>query len=158
VKLPLRGSKRTAAAINDMALIFINKESTTPTKIESVGRPSFILTDRVLRVVTEEGISEQMLAEMLARSAVTSLRGCNRRYHAWIFTVHGDIVVEMQRAEMVEIGRGRSRMMEEHEACAGIGCRHCGWVGSIARWITDRDYDHPSPKPRQRMSATRRGR
>lgn len=44
----------------------------------------------------------------------------------------------MQHVQVRETGSGTTRMMEDHDACEGKGCRGCGWVGQIGRWVTDK--------------------
>ena len=107
------------------------------------------LSDQVLRVLSFERISEGKLAEMLKKAAITRLRGFNRRYFHWIFKTECDVLVAMQHVEIIEIGNGDTRMLEEHDACDGAGCHGCGWVGQIGRWVTDRQLAsgiHPLPK------------
>ncbi len=106
------------------------------------------LSEQVLRVLRFEKISEEELAKMLGRACITSLRGFNRRYYHWIFKVQGDTLVEIQRADLLEVGKvgkGKTRMMEEHDACAGRGCRACGWVGQIGRWVADKKLPTHAP-------------
>lgn len=95
------------------------------------------ISAKVLRVVQGEQISPDELYRMLGELAFTSLRGCNRRYFQWLFRVEGDVVLDMQRLDLVEVGRGRDRMLEEHEPCDGEGCRVCGWAGHILRGVDD---------------------
>jgi hypothetical protein len=122
-----------------MSLRFLNMNIKAPGADETtIGRNLPILTDQVRRVLGEEGISERVLAEMLDKAAITSMRGFNRRYYQWLFKIEGGTVVEMQRAGVVEVGRGTSKMSEEHDPCAGRGCPGCGWTGFIKRWISDR--------------------
>lgn len=95
------------------------------------------ISGKVLKVLQAEKISADELYRMLEEVAFTSLRGCNRRYFQWLFKVDGNQLQDMQRVDVVEVGRGKDRMLEEHEACNGEGCRSCGWVGSISRAIQD---------------------
>lgn len=95
------------------------------------------ISNRVLRVLQAEKISPDELFHMLDAVAFTSIRGCNRRYFQWLFLVKNDVLLDMQRMEMTEIGRGENRMLEEHESCNGQGCRDCGWVGSVSRAVQD---------------------
>lgn len=95
------------------------------------------ISTKVLRVLQAEKISADELHQMLEAVAFTSIRGCNRRYFQWLFRLDGNQLQDMQRLELVEIGRGRDRMLEEHDACDGEGCRTCGWVGSVSRAIED---------------------
>src|ERR1035441_10535513 len=107
------------------------------------------LSDQVLRVLSFERISEGKLAEMLKRAAITRLRGFNRRYFHWIFKTEGDVLVAMQHVEIIEIGNGNTRMLEDHDACDGAGCHGCGWIGQVGRWGSDRQVAtgmHPVPK------------
>ena len=84
-----------------------------------------------------EKISPDELMHMLVGSAFTSLRGCNLRYFQWLFVRRGEMLVDMQRVDLVEIGRGQNRMLEEHDECDGEGCRDCGWAGQVSRAISD---------------------
>lgn len=95
------------------------------------------ISDKVLRVLQAEKISADELYHMLDSVAFTSLRGCNRRYFQWLFRIDGNQLQDMQRVELVEVGRGRDRMLEEHEPCEGQGCRDCGWAGQVSRAIQD---------------------
>jgi len=95
------------------------------------------LTDKVKRVLAGEKISPEELDYMLAQAAITSMRECNRRYYAWLFRVEDNVLLDMQRVDLVEVGHGPTAMLEEHDACNGAGCRACGWVGSISRAISD---------------------
>lgn len=95
------------------------------------------ISDKVQRVLAGEHISAEELAYMVAESAVTRLRHCNRRYFNWLFLLEGTSLVDMQHVFVVEIGRGSNRMTEEHESCEGQGCRACGWVGSVSRAVQD---------------------
>ena len=96
------------------------------------------ISTNVQRVLRGENISDDELAMMLKNAAITSLRGFNRRYFHWLFKIKGDTLVEMQYADVREIGKGQTRMMEDHESCAGKGCHACGWVGQVGRWVTDK--------------------
>ena len=93
----------------------------------------YVFGPQVQRVMQGEGISPDELMEMLRKSAITSLRGFNRRYYDWLFKIQGRSVEIMQAAEMREVGRGKDHMVEECERCAGRGCKQCGWVGQISR-------------------------
>lgn len=95
------------------------------------------ISQKVLRVLQAEHISPNELYRMLDELAFTSIRGCNRRYFQWLFQIDGNQVQDMQRAEVVEIGKGSDRMLEDHEPCNGEGCRSCGWVGQVSRAIKD---------------------
>lgn len=95
------------------------------------------ISRKVLRVLQEEQISPTELYRMLDELAFTSIRGCNRRYFQWLFQIVGNQLQDMQRMDLVEIGRGRDRMLEDHDACDGEGCRECGWVGQVSRAIED---------------------
>jgi hypothetical protein len=95
------------------------------------------VSKKVLRIMQEEKISAAELRQMLDDAAYTSIRGCNRRYFQWLFEVNGNVLKDMQREDLVEIGRGDNRMLEEHEACHGEGCRECGWAGSVSRAVAD---------------------
>ena len=95
------------------------------------------INQKVLRVLQAEQISADELYKMLDEVAFTSIRGCNRRYFQWLFLVEDDVIQDMQRADLVEIGKGPHRMLEEHDECDGEGCRGCGWIGEISRAVTD---------------------
>lgn len=95
------------------------------------------ISNKVLRVLQAEKIPADELYRMLDELALTSIRGCNRRYFHWLFLVKDNCLQDMQRLDLIEVGRGSNRMLEEHEACDGDGCRECGWVGSISRAIED---------------------
>lgn len=95
------------------------------------------ISGKVLRVLKAENISPDELYRMLDDVAFTSIRGCNRRYFQWLFTVKNNVLQDMQRADVVEVGRGPNRMLEEHEPCNGEGCHDCGWVGQVYRAIND---------------------
>lgn len=95
------------------------------------------ITSKVLKVLKAEKISPDELMTMLTEAAFTSLRGCNLRYFQWLFLKRGEVLVDMQRVDLVEIGKGQNRMMEDHDECDGEGCRECGWAGQVSRAITD---------------------
>jgi hypothetical protein len=95
------------------------------------------LSDKAFRVIKAEGISADELRLMLDKAAFTKLRGCNRRYFQWLFVVQDNWLRDMQRVDVVQIGKGHDRMLEEHEDCDGDGCRDCGWVGQVSRAIVD---------------------
>jgi len=95
------------------------------------------ISTKVLRVLQAEDISPNELYRMLDELAFTSIRGCNRRYFQWLFRIDGNQLQDMQRLDLVEIGRGENRMLEDHESCNGEGCRDCGWIGQISRAVKD---------------------
>jgi len=95
------------------------------------------ISTKALRVLEAEKISPDELMQMLIEAAFTSVRGCNLRYFQWLFVKKGDVLLDMQRADLVEIGRGSNRMLEEHDACDGEGCSACGWAGQVSRAISD---------------------
>jgi hypothetical protein len=88
-------------------------------------------------VLEAEKISSEELQHMLAEAAFTSLRGSNLRYVEWLFVKKNGMLQDMQRVDLVEIGRGQNRMLEEHESCHGDGCHECGWAGEVSRAIED---------------------
>jgi len=96
------------------------------------------LSAKVERVILAEKISAQELEYMLYYAAITRLRGFNRRYFHWLFLVKNDVLLDMQHVELTQVGRGHTKMLEDHDACDGQGCVGCGWVGQIARWIKDK--------------------
>lgn len=95
------------------------------------------INNKVLRVLKTEAISADELKHMLDKAAFTSIRGCNRRFFQWLFLVKDNVIHDMQRLDLVEVGRGENRMLEEHESCNGEGCRSCGWAGHVSRAIED---------------------
>lgn len=96
------------------------------------------LHEKILRIMQEEQISVEELMFMVEHAAKTSLRGCNRRYHHWLFLVEGEVLKDMQYAEGIpEVGNGLVEMMEDHLPCQGRGCKACAWSGSIIRKISD---------------------
>lgn len=97
------------------------------------------ISTKVLKVLKAENISAEELRRMLNKMALTSIRGCNRRYFQWLFQMNSTntVLSDMQRLDVVEIGRGQNRMLEEHEECGGEGCRTCGWVGQVSRAVQD---------------------
>jgi hypothetical protein len=96
------------------------------------------LSEKVLRVLRGEKISEAELREMLQDAVITSVRGFNMRYFHWLFRMQGDNLEAMEYADLPSVGKGVTKMLEDHESCRGQGCRGCGWSGQIARWITDK--------------------
>jgi hypothetical protein len=95
------------------------------------------ISAKVLRVLEAEKISADELYRMLDDVAFTSIRGCNRRYFQWLFVVKDNRLEDMQQLDLVEIGRGSTRMLEEHDDCEGEGCKACGWAGQVSRAIED---------------------
>jgi hypothetical protein len=96
------------------------------------------ISQKVATLLTEENIPQTELEYMVKHAAICSLAsGFNRRYHHWLFCVANGAVVDMRDEVMVEIGRGESRMLEDHDNCDGKGCRTCRWVGQVYRRVTD---------------------
>jgi hypothetical protein len=95
------------------------------------------ISPKALRVLQAERISPEELMHMLNDAAFTSVRGCNLRYFQWLFVKRGDVLQDMQRFELVEIGKGPNRMLEDHDDCDGEGCAECGWAGQVSRAIVD---------------------
>jgi hypothetical protein len=95
------------------------------------------ISAKVLRVLEAEQISADELYRILDEVAFTSIRGCNRRYSQWLFVIKDDVLLDMQYFDLVEIGRGSTRMLEEHDDCDGEGCKACGWAGQVSRAIED---------------------
>ncbi len=100
-------------------------------------REEMQISKKVLKVLQAESISAEELHRMLNEVALTSIRGCNRRFFQWLFKVDDQMLQDMQRVDVVEIGKGQNRMMEDHEACGGEGCRECGWIGQVSRAVED---------------------
>jgi hypothetical protein len=100
------------------------------------------LSKRVLAILATEKIAEEELCLMLDSAAITSVRGFNRRYFHWLFKVSGDVLVDMQHEKHLETGKGDTVMFEDHDACDGAGCKACGWIGQVKRWVKDK----PLPK------------
>jgi hypothetical protein len=100
------------------------------------------ISEKVLKVLTVEKISPEELQHMLTEAAFTSIRGCNLRYFQWLFLKQADVLQDMQRVDLVEIGRGTNRMMEVHDPCNGEGCRECGWAGELSRAVDDTSAGH----------------
>lgn len=103
------------------------------------------ISSKVARVLEAEQIARAALDNMLSHAAITRIRGFNRRYYHWLFLVRGDVLEDMQRVQMTEIGNGDTRIAEEHDACAGQGCRACAWVGQIQRRIKDKKMPAHEP-------------
>jgi hypothetical protein len=95
------------------------------------------INGKVLRVLQAEKISPEELYRMLDEVAFTSIRGHNLRYFQWLFKMKDNVLEDMQRVDLVEIGKGQNRMLEEHEPCSGEGCRECGWAGVVSRAVVD---------------------
>lgn len=95
------------------------------------------ISAKVLKVLVAEKISPEELHRMITKAAFTSIRGCNLRYFQWLFVRKGDLLMDMQQLDLVEVGRGSNRMLEEHEPCNGEGCRDCGWAGHVLRAVED---------------------
>jgi len=95
------------------------------------------ISSKVLKVLQAEKISAEELFRMLDSVAFTSMRGFNRRFDSWLFQMQNNLLTDMQRVDLLEIGRGQNRMLEEHEACDGEGCKACGWSGQVSRAIVD---------------------
>jgi hypothetical protein len=97
------------------------------------------VTEKVLRVLRAEHISDEELGKMLDEAAITRIEGGNARYCHWLFKTNPvtGAVEDMRLVEMVEIGQGPAKVIEEHDACEGAGCHACGWVGSFVRRLSD---------------------
>ena len=93
----------------------------------------YSFSDKVIQVMASEGITSLELHSMLIRAAITSVRGFNRRFHQWLFSLNNSTVEDMQCVDMVQTGHGSERMQEDCESCSGAGCKECGWVGQILR-------------------------
>lgn len=104
------------------------------------------ISSKVARVIKAENISPEELSYMLEHSSISSLRdGCNRRYFHWLLKVDKGNLLDMQHEQIVEVGEGESRMLEDHDACHGEGCLECGWVGKVGRWISDKKIPAHEP-------------
>lgn len=103
------------------------------------------LSEKVLRIMEVESIKPEELCFMVEHAAITSVRGFNRRYFHWLFNMKGDSLLDMQHFHLLETGHGTTKMLEDHEVCAGKGCRECGWAGVVARWVTDKEVPTMSP-------------
>lgn len=103
------------------------------------------VSTKVTTILQAENINGDELNHMLKHAAITSLRGFNRRFHHWLFKVQGSALVDMQYAEVVEVGSGDVRVMEDHEDCKGKGCRTCGWSGHFVRWVRDKEVPQHEP-------------
>ena len=111
------------------------------------------ISEKVLRVLREEQISEEELQHMLKHAAISRAGGCNWRFHHWGFLIEHQILKDMRHVEMVEVGQGEARVYEEHEPCHGEGCRACGWCGQLIRRIddaTDVEIHRESVRPTHR--------
>lgn len=95
------------------------------------------VSHKILEVLKAEHISPEELQYMLMHAAITSLHGCNKRYFNWCFLMSDGVLKKMQHADVVEVGQGETRMLEDHEECGGEGCRQCGWSGQVSRGIAD---------------------
>jgi hypothetical protein len=95
-------------------------------------------SEKVKRVLAGENISQNELETMIRSAAKFSKEGCNRRYHHWLFNVQGDEVVDMRTSWMKQVGRGKDRVIEEHDTCQGQGCKMCGWSGQVIRLVSDK--------------------
>lgn len=85
-----------------------------------------------------EGISPAELDHMVAHAAISSLvEGFNRRFHNWLFEVRQGEVFRMREFDMKTLGRdrGNGSMCEECEQCEGAGCKDCGWIGEVRRFL-----------------------
>jgi hypothetical protein len=106
------------------------------------------LSDKVVKVMRAENISPEEMRVMLDHAAITSLRSMNRRYVHWLFKIVGGHVIDMQHTELVQLGSGTTKMLEDHEDCGGVGCKDCGWAGQVARWVSDRETPTHEALPR----------
>lgn len=119
------------------------------------------MTRRVGQVLSSEGISDDELMLMLDKGWTTTLRGFNWCYSDWLLKIQGAAILDMQRAKMKEFGTGETCIIEKHEACQGKGCRACGWIGRIRRWMTDKALPTPAPsgggRRRSRVKSSNKG-
>jgi len=92
------------------------------------------LSQKVVRVAMAEGLTNDIVQDFVGHSAICSHERGNRRYHKWLFQVEGNEVVSMTYLDLkIEERKGSSGLTvnEECPSCEGVGCRDCGWVGSI---------------------------
>jgi len=98
-----------------------------------------LLLSKIKSVLKAEGISEEELERMLARSAICSDDGANRRFHNWLFEVESwpGRVRRMWKANprYVGVDKNKGYMAEPHDLCDGEGCVVCGWSGEVRRYI-----------------------
>lgn len=57
------------------------------------------VTDTVTAVLSAEGITLSELQHMVDHGAITSLHGCNRRFHNWLFLYQYGTVIKMVKTE-----------------------------------------------------------
>src|ERR1035438_3461923 len=100
-KLPAPHSKpKRPTDVNEIAHLLVEQSTTeadAPTRRLMRRRSSglrdmtdeYVFGPQVQRVMQGEGISPDELMEMLRKSAITSLRGFNRRYYDWLFKIQG---------------------------------------------------------------------
>lgn len=95
-------------------------------------------SDKVLSILKVEGIGQIEALGMVEHSAISSVGGCNRRFHDWLFLIRDNQVLEMKSFELKRKGhpyQGAESMIEECDECEGLGCKACGWRGEVKRWL-----------------------
>jgi hypothetical protein len=97
---------------------------------------SQLYSQKVLRVLEAEGISEEELEHMVTHAAPATNERGNRRFHHWLFSIQSGtgLVMNMSHWEVPkEVHQGSEEMetFDEHEPCEGEGCKGCGWTGEV---------------------------
>jgi hypothetical protein len=92
-----------------------------------------LVTEAVLSIAKQEGISPEELGEMVNRAAITTHERGNRRYHDWVFNVEVGVVRNMTKATMAHFNvPGRTMDLTVEDVCPycdGEGCKKCGHIG-----------------------------
>ncbi len=94
-------------------------------------------------MLCSEGIPELTLR--LDDASLRTLRGFNLCDSDWPFKIQGDAILEMQYAQLRELGTGATDMLENRGDCAGQGCRGRGWVGQVRRRVTGKELATRAP-------------
>jgi hypothetical protein len=96
---------------------------------------SQLYSQKVLRVLEAEGISEEELEHMVTHAAPATNERGNRRFHHWLFAINPvGSVLNMSRWEVPTRRVKAVYDMVTHdecEECEGQGCKVCGWTGEI---------------------------
>lgn len=102
------------------------------------------ISDAVLDVLEDKGITHQQLDEMVSKAAITSLLGANRRYHQWFFVVGAGKNPMVEKMFYVPRNHESVKSWKIHSDCFGWGCQECNWFGAVpAKYPCNQLHEEP---------------